>query len=1110
MQIPRILLCLFLLAAICRYSLAADTPSTVMSNNESTAYRSCMAYAEAQEIYHRTDYNKNGVLEYAQALSGADSLLETAPGKGDLALIDKSFAESEAAPGKSSLKSGYLYKILKAQGPDGSGGKRNYIVNGNMVNGYALVAFPARYGKDTRRTFMISNAGIVYWKYLGEKTAESAEQMVEFNPDQTWKVADTLGSAAPPLPLALRYAHAVEKSPFDNAMADLVLNPQDAYLQYVALQLARRDQTIEIGDAQVAQVVQLSFSQNQRGADRRQSVDLFSLFSGALAVQECLQLEAMRGERARTAAGRFSRTQTPATEDNNPKEVGVETLKGPEVKSHPWSEMLAGRKPQISPLAMLVPEDFYYAGFRSLNNLIDAMEVSDLWGTHLFNQAIHEARTQDTGTRIKQQLVLETNPLLRPIYDMVVEEVAVVGSDLYLREGSDVTLIFKLKQPEIFKARMSGFITNAAKAWPTSKRVSSRYMDVDYEQLTTPERELSVYAAYPSVDIHVRSNSLAALQRIIDTIRSKESAGKPLRRLGDTDEFAYVRTLMPGGDKNEDGFIYLSDPFIHKVVSPALKLTEKRRILCYNHLRMIGHASLMYRTEKGKPPVSLEELASEKCSPGLFGADDLACPDGGKYTLSADGSFGVCSRHGHAHYLVPCCEIPVTKVTRQEAGEYDAFVQEYNQYWRTFFDPIALRVQITPQCYRLETLILPLIDNSVYTQLSKILGGNPEALDAAPVPKRNIFSVALKINKESLLTDQKGLSRMFFMLRDLKQYEYQADLPITDFLMKGIGNQVALHVCDAVPMFDFNFASFLGQALGSFNGGGSMWGSEILWVSVLVSALNAPVYVSIPVQDCKIVDDFLNKSDSFLAAAARRKERGGFIAIDSDFYKLQDPPTAATENLAALVNRPVVRSYGFGFGPVKWRFFWSRIGNYLYVASQPGILDDLFNAEAARNTGSTAVVVDSGPQAHAMVRVRPENWKQVLPNYCLGWAENNRQACLNNLSMLTSVARAYAASQNGTGMPVKSSEEMGRIVHKQADRLYAAHFFCPEGGRYLTATDGKSVICGAHGSVLEPLQGRAPGDASSANGVLRNLSGTSVSLTFLEDGLHAVLTIDRK
>ena len=70
-------------------------------------------------------------------------------------------------------------------------------------------------------------------------------------------------------------------------------------------------------------------------------------------------------------------------------------------------------------------------------------------------------------------------------------------------------------------------------------------------------------------------------------------------------------------------------------------------------------------------------------------------------------------------------------------------------YWQTYFDPIAIRVQVTPQRYRLETIVLPLIDNSIYQGMARALGGKPEPLDALPVPKRNIFSIQGRFDKKA-------------------------------------------------------------------------------------------------------------------------------------------------------------------------------------------------------------------------------------------------------------------------------------------------------------------------------------------------------------------------
>src|SRR5262245_31752039 len=144
----------------------------------------------------------------------------------------------------------------------------------------------------------------------------------------------------------------------------------------------------------------------------------------------------------------------------------------------------------------------------------------------------------------------------------------------------------------------------------------------------------------------------------------------------------------------------------------------------------------------------IERVFAEMASDGA-----CCCPDDGCYRLSADGMSGECSHHGHAHFLTPNLEIPLETVTCEEAGEYHEFLEDYNKYWRTYFDPIAIRVQATPERYRLETVVLPLIDNSIYKGLAMVLGGQPENLDTGPVPKRNIFSMAFRLNKEALLKE---------------------------------------------------------------------------------------------------------------------------------------------------------------------------------------------------------------------------------------------------------------------------------------------------------------------------------------------------------------------
>ena len=121
---------LMIVVAIIAIIAAIAIPSLLrsrMAANETAAAASCKAFAEAEEIFRRTDYGSIGCLRYAQTLKGTNSLLETTAGSGDLALIDKTFASAEGQPGAVSPKAGYVFTVLTSQGASATGGAKSYV-----------------------------------------------------------------------------------------------------------------------------------------------------------------------------------------------------------------------------------------------------------------------------------------------------------------------------------------------------------------------------------------------------------------------------------------------------------------------------------------------------------------------------------------------------------------------------------------------------------------------------------------------------------------------------------------------------------------------------------------------------------------------------------------------------------------------------------------------------------------------------------------------------------------------------------------------------------------------------------------------------------------------
>jgi hypothetical protein len=80
-----------------------------------------------------------------------------------------------------------VYRLLTAQGPNAAGGAYDYLVGDKMLGGFALIAFPAEYGNSGVVTFIVNHDGVVFSKDLGPETAEAANAIALFDPDESWK-----------------------------------------------------------------------------------------------------------------------------------------------------------------------------------------------------------------------------------------------------------------------------------------------------------------------------------------------------------------------------------------------------------------------------------------------------------------------------------------------------------------------------------------------------------------------------------------------------------------------------------------------------------------------------------------------------------------------------------------------------------------------------------------------------------------------------------------------------------------------------------------------------------------------------------------------------------
>jgi hypothetical protein len=174
-----------------------------IGTNELDAIQVCRGYVEAQKQYAATTHDGSELNQYAQKIISTpgkqDGLYWTdADGKpaGPISEpVAKAIAEGYSVE-KPSGYHGYYFKILKGQGPAAPLGKIEYVIQGGMIGGFALVAVPAEYRVTGVKTFIVGPEGIVYQKDLGPDSLNIAKQMQLYNPDKTWQATNDNWSSA--------------------------------------------------------------------------------------------------------------------------------------------------------------------------------------------------------------------------------------------------------------------------------------------------------------------------------------------------------------------------------------------------------------------------------------------------------------------------------------------------------------------------------------------------------------------------------------------------------------------------------------------------------------------------------------------------------------------------------------------------------------------------------------------------------------------------------------------------------------------------------------------------------------------------------------------------
>lgn len=800
--------------------------------------------------------------------------------------------------------------------------------------------------------------------------------------------------------------------------------PQETFLQFCLLQSKERYGIVASAPHTLPDKI-LPLEQN-----------LFKVFTGSLAVQQALQSQS------------YTNPKSPGG-----KNIHISQVEAPKLESLPYEELLdqlglKGKKPAPKDIARLIPDDQYLLQFDSITAAWEMLDLVKDWGDGLLRLFAPQARHNRLQEKLEDQLCIRRDPLTRLFADQAIAEVAATGSDPFIFEGTDLTLIFRVKAPNAFDAASAAWMELVRKKYPSVSEREFNYRGHKISARYTEDRTVSSFVLRHG-DFAIFSNSHVAIRKIVDCLAGQRPT------LWDALDYRYLTALLPPQNDPGSGYFFVPEAFIKRMVGPAMKISEKRRLECFNNLVMINNASLFHRLELGKGASSLAELEKGR----FIDMKNLFCPDGGTYAFDVAQDTATCSLHNRIKYLTPNAELNVLQVSNGEAQEYARYRENYRRFWQGFFDPIAVRLATAGSSVRLETCVVPLANGSVYHDLQEWLHDTPKSIDTANSAKSTIATLGLTLGRDGIGQYLKGVPGIPEVL--------EADPTLTD--LSWIGNGMTMNLCDGDLILEVDPGQLDARALGPWL---SLPGQSLAAAGLLCTSL--PAWVAIEVTDRGRAEKFLEQLSSRIFL------RSGYlqsIQTTFDAYRLPDYKEHAIYVMSYQVYA------------LKVRLYVALVGDQLIAATRPFTLHEVIDALSAAAGGQN-------PVAHMTLRLNFRGLQQAKNDLELYWSEKARLACHSNIMSLYVLLRLY-------GVPL---EELPRV----SEAKYGVVYYCPDGGQYEYDAAREQVVCTVHGNRQASRLHSQDDRQTSFKKFFNPLNELNASLRFEEDGLFTVFEIHRK
>ena len=390
--------------------------------------------------------------------------------------------------------------------------------------------------------------------------------------------------------------------------------------------------------------------------------------------------------------------------------VDLSSLKAPPLAEHPWTAMLAALHAEApdEPLAAATPADFYFVRFHAFEHLMQMLDRLDAWITPATNLLSDVAEDRGLSARYETELGLGRSALARVLGPSVISDVAVVGSDPYVREGSDLTFIFRAKSKAAFELALASALAGHGSQHGGLQTNRLEYEGTSIDVALSPDGSVRQHRASVK-GLEIVSNSPTAIRRVVATLVGRQPC------LADEPDFRYM--MARDRAVRADVLAFMGDRFIANVAGPRQRILEARRQMELARLSTPGYAALLYGWIYGRPPAGVEELRASR----LLRPEELVHASGEAIQWSPQQ--GARSIWGTPAALTPLIDLETPRlVTPLERDAYAEFVRGYQEYWRRYLDPAAVRVALDRKSMQVDLRVLPLIDASEYRDLEKAVG----------------------------------------------------------------------------------------------------------------------------------------------------------------------------------------------------------------------------------------------------------------------------------------------------------------------------------------------------------------------------------------------------